>query len=186
MVNVRLYSKNQDCLTNYIPFQPIIISNSPFKVTDVNFHILTIAEEVKKLSKKERKNYKKQILAFQSAIASFTIFPLTSMANSTTVTVPATTLPNSAEAIPQELMDLMIGILKLFVASGVILAAILIVSAGIVLMVPKIAKIIDVKDWIVHIFRGLMVVLGATPLVFIIYYLSKMLFSSSGWYISPF
>jgi hypothetical protein len=186
MIELKISAKQHDPLVKYIPFKPINVSTSTLSVNDVNFHLLTLVEEVRQLPKKERIQLKRRILAFQSAIASFTIFPSISMANGTTVTIPATTIPKSAEGIPTELMDLMIGLLKLSVAAGVILSAILLVTAGMTLMFPKIAKAIDVKDWITNIFRGLLVVLGATPIVFIIYYLSKMLFSTSGWYISPF
>jgi hypothetical protein len=98
------------------------------------------------------------------------------------VTVPVTTLPNSAEGIPTEIMDLLIGLLKVSVAAGIILAAILLVGAGI----GKMFRMKDVNDWITDIIKGLVVVISATPLIFLIYYAATKLFSGSGWFVTPF
>jgi hypothetical protein len=173
--------KKQDHLVKYNSFQPINTSDT-LTVNEENFHISTLIEEVKNLPKKERSKLRKQIIAFQSAVASFSLFPLTSMANSTNVTVPVTTLPNSAEGIPTEIMDLLIGLLKVSVAAGIILAAILLVGAGI----GKMFRMKDVNDWITDIIKGLVVVISATPLIFLIYYAATKLFSGSGWFVTPF
>ena len=191
MISVNLYAKKQDCLTKYIPFQPITVSDSSVGTSNVNFHLPTLIEEVKQLPKKELKSYKKQIIAFQSAVASFMILKLPLMAKATTVTAPSTsapvtTLPNSADGIPVEIMELLIGLLKVSVATGIILAAILLVGAGITLMLPKAFRMKDVNDWITDIIKGLVVILTATPLIFLIYYAATKLFSGSGWFVTPF
>jgi Fe2+ transport system protein B len=180
-VNLRS-RKEQDHLVKYNLFQPITQSDSSIGISNVNFHIPTIIEEVKLLPKKERKSIKQQILTLQTTLASFMMYPLTSMANSTNQTVPVTTLPNSAEGIPPEIMELLIGLLKVSVAVGVVLAAILLVGAGI----GKMFRMKDVNDWITDIIKGLVTVLCATPLIFIIYYLATKLFSGSGWFVTPF
>jgi hypothetical protein len=182
MINVTLSAKKQDHLVKYHSFQHIKLSDSPIGISNVNFHIPTLIEEVKLLPKKERKSIKKEILTFQVTLASFMMFPLTSMANNTNQTVPVTTLPNSAEGIPPEIMELLIGLLKVSVAVGVVLAAILLVGAGI----GKMFRMKDVNDWITDIIKGLVTVLCATPLIFIIYYLATKLFAGSGWFVTPF
>lgn len=181
MVKVNLSVKKQDYLVKYNPFQPISVSDSTIGINNVNFHMQTLIEEVNQLPKKERSKIKQQILTFQATVATFLLLPLKSMANTST-SVPVTSLPNSAEGIPPEIMDLLIGLLKISVAVGVVLAAILLVSAGI----GKMFRMKEASKWTQDIIRGLVQILLSVPVVFIIYYVASLIFKGSGWFVSPF
>lgn len=184
MVKVLTFSvRERDPLVNYNPIQPITVSDSSIGFHNVNFHLPTLLEEVKNLKKKERNQYKKQIQTFLATSSSFLMLsPLMSTAKATNITVPATNIPKSAEGMPPEIMDLLIGLLVIAVGAGVVLAAILLVSAGI----GKMFRMKNASAWTVDILKGFTQILIAVPVVFVIYYVANLIFAGSGWFVNPF
>lgn len=184
MVKVLTFSaRERDPLVNYNPIQPITVSDSSIGIHNVNFHIPTLIEEVKTLKKKERNQYKKKIQTFLATASSFLMLsPLTLTAKATNTTVPVTNLPKSAEGMPPEIMDLLIGLLVIAVGTGVVLAAILLVSAG----VARMFRWKNASSWTVDILKGFTQILIAVPVVFVIYYVANLIFGSSGWFVNPF
>jgi hypothetical protein len=140
---------------------------------------------VKKLPKNKIRQYKKTIHTFIVTTSSFMMLPLRSMANTTVPTqqLGTTTLPQSATGIPPELLGLLLKLLVIAVGSAVIFAAILLVGAGVMKMLRK-RK--EANEWTTDILKGLIQILVAVPVVFLIYYVANLLFSTSGWFVSPF
>jgi hypothetical protein len=137
---------------------------------------------VKQLSKIEKKKYKKVLKAFLMTTNSFMILPLRSMANAS-IPVTATNLPQTAEGLPPELLALLLKLLIISVGAAIIISMILLVGAGVMKMFRK-KK--EANEWTVDIIKGLIQVLVAVPVVFLIYYVANNLFSGSGWFVSPF
>jgi hypothetical protein len=179
---VRLCVKNPDPLTNYCYSSPISIDDGTVGINSINFHIPTLLEEVKNLPRKKIKEYKRIIQTFLTTATSFMALPLKSMAN-TLPSTTASTLPTHAEGIPPELLDLLLKLLVISVGSAVIFAAILLVAAGVKRMLGN-RK--ESSEWTVDILKGLVQVMVAVPVVFMIYYVVSLLFKGSGWFISPF
>jgi hypothetical protein len=98
------------------------------------------------------------------------------------IPVGTTTLPQSATGMPPELLELLLMILKISVGAAVILAAILLVANA----VGKMFRLNGMTQWAKDIIRGLVQVLVAVPIVFLIYYVANLLFSGNGWFVSPF
>jgi hypothetical protein len=98
------------------------------------------------------------------------------------IPVGTTTLPNTATGMPPELLELLLTLLKISVGVAVILAAILLVANG----VGKMFRINGMTQWAKDIVRGLIQVIVAVPIVFLIYYVANLLFGHSGWFVSPF
>jgi Na+-driven multidrug efflux pump len=158
------------------------VNGESIPFNNVNFHIPTLIEEVKQLPKSEKKEYKRVLKTFLMTASSFMILPLRSMAASSVPTT-ATNLPKSAEGLPPELLALLLKLLVISVGASVILAAILLVGAGVMKMFRK-KK--EANEWTVDIIKGLIQILVAVPVVFLIYYVATNLFSGSGWFVSPF
>jgi hypothetical protein len=158
------------------------INRESIPFNNVNFHIPTLIEEVKQLSKSEKKEYKKVLKAFLMTVSSFMILPLRSMA-APSVPVTATNLPQTAEGLPPELLALLLKLLVISVGAAIILSMILLVGAGVMKMFRK-KK--EANEWTVDIIKGLIQILVAVPVVFLIYYVANNLFSGSGWFVSPF
>ncbi|MBT2730486.1 hypothetical protein J7E63_27040 [Bacillus sp. ISL-75] len=137
---------------------------------------------MKKLPKKKIKEYKRIVQTFLATASSFMVLPLKSMAN-TFPSTGASTLPTKAEGIPPELLELLLKLLVISVGSAVVFAAILLVAAGVKRMLGN-RK--ESNEWTVDIIKGLVQVMVAVPVVFLIYYVVSLLFSGSGWFISPF
>jgi type IV secretory pathway VirB2 component (pilin) len=110
------------------------------------------------------------------------ILPLKSMAASS-VPVGTTNLPQSAVGMPPELLQLLLQILKISVGTAVLLSMILLVGAGIMRMFRK-KK--EATEWTTDIVKGLIQILVAVPIVFLIYFVVNLLFSNNGWFVSPF
>jgi ABC-type Fe3+ transport system permease subunit len=187
-VLANLCVRNPDPLVKYQPFNPIEIDKQTVSfqgVNNVNFHIQTLIEEVKKTPRKELKEYRKTIRAFLATLSvSFLISPLRSMATGLPTTAQTgTNLPNSAEGLPPELFDILIKLLVIAVASAVILAIILLVVAGVMKMFRK-KK--EANEWTVDIVKGVIQVITAPTVIFLIYFIAHLLFGSSGWFVSPF
>jgi hypothetical protein len=152
------------------------------RINDINFHIPTLIEEVKNSSKNKIKQYKKTIQTFLITASSFMILPLKSMAASS-VPVGTTNLPQSAVGMPPELLQLLLQILKISVGTAVLLSMILLVGAGVMRMFRK-KK--EATEWTTDIVKGLIQILVAVPIVFLIYFVVNLLFSNNGWFVSPF
>jgi hypothetical protein len=184
MVLVKLCVKKPDTLVNYHFTNPLVIEQESVKINTVNFHIPTLLEEVKQLPKSKLKQSKKVIKTFLVTATSLTILPLRSMANELTPTqqIGTTTLPQSAIGMPPELLELLLTLLKISVGAAVILSAILLVINAI----GKMFRISGMTQWAKDIVRGLIQVLVAVPIVFLIYYVANLLFGHSGWFVSPF
>lgn len=177
MVLVNLCVKERSPLVKYNLSNPIVINESV--TNDVNFQELL--KEVRQLPKNKIKEYKKNIKLFLVTATSFMMLPLRSMAESSIPT--ATNLPKTATGMPPELLDLMLKLLVISVGTAVILSMILLVGAAVMKMFRK-KK--EANEWTVDIIKGLIQVLVAVPIVFLIYYVANMLFSSNGWFVSPF
>jgi hypothetical protein len=178
--------KNPNTLVNYHYSEPIVIEKETVRFNNVNFHIPTLIKEVKSFPKSRIKQYKKTIQTFLVTASSFLIqSPLKSMANTTAHTqqLGTTTLPDRATGIPPELFELLIKLLVIAVGSAVIFAAILLVGAGVMKMLRK-RK--EANEWTTDILKGLIQILVAVPVVFLLYYVANQLFSTSGWFVSPF
>jgi hypothetical protein len=175
MVLVNLCVKNPSSLVKYHFTNPIIIERE-----DVNFHIPTL-EEVKKLPKQKLKEYKKIAKAFLATVTTFLILPLRSMAQSS-IPVGTTTLPNSVTGMPPELLELFKTILEISVGAAFFLAAILMVVNA----MGRMFRLNGMTQWAKDIIRGLIQVMVAVPIVFLIYYVANLLFSGNGWFVSPF
>jgi hypothetical protein len=175
VVLVNLCVKNPNSLVNYCFTNTIVIEQE-----NVNFHIPTL-EEVRQLPKKKRREYQRIAKSFLATATTFLILPLRSMAQSS-VPVGTTTLPQSATGMPPELLELLLTLLKISVGAAVILAAILLVFNA----VGKMFRLNGMTQWAKDIIRGLVQVLIAVPVVFLIYYVANLLFSGNGWFVSPF
>ncbi|MEH7116011.1 hypothetical protein V7128_01130 [Neobacillus vireti] len=174
--------KNPAPFVNYKFINPIIIEQETVRLNNINFHIPTLIKEVKQLPKSKIKHYKKTIQTFLITASSFTMLPLKSMAASS-VPVGTTNLPESATGMPPELLQLLIQILKISVGTAVLLSMILLVGAGVMRMFRK-KK--EATEWTTDIVKGLIQILIAVPIVFLIYFVVNLLFSNSGWFVSPF
>jgi FtsH-binding integral membrane protein len=162
-------------LVNYNFTNPFVIEENT-----VNFRMPTL-EEVKNLPKQKRKEYRTIAKSFLATATTFLMLPLRSMAQSS-VPTGTTTLPQTATGMPPELLELLLMLLKISVGAAVILAAILLVANA----VGKMFRLNGMTQWAKDIIRGLIQVLIAVPVVFLIYYLANLLFSGNGWFVSPF
>ena len=113
------------------------------------------------------------------------VLPLRSMAASSVPTqqIGTTNLPTSVDGMPPELLKLLLDLLKISVGTAVILSAILLVGAGVMRMLRK-KK--EATEWTTDIVKGLIQILVAVPIVFLIYFVVNLLFSNNGWFVSPF
>lgn len=150
---------------------------SSFTVNE-NFQIQLYVEEVENLSNKQRKQFKKTHKAFISTTISFLSLSSRSMAQSLTQNpnIPTT-------GLPPDLMQPIMELLQLSIKASLILAAILLVSAGVLRMFGKSEKAIA---WVKDIIKGLVQILIATPIVFLIYYVVTLLFGDFTAFKSPF
>jgi hypothetical protein len=181
MVLVNLCVRKPDSLISYHFTNPIVIEQESMSINNVNFHMPTMLKEVKQSTKSKLRQYKKAIQTFLITTASFMMLPLRSMAN-TVIPTGTTTLPQSATGMPPELLELLLTLLKISVGAAVILAAILLVANAI----GRMFRINGMTQWAKDIVKGLIQVMVAVPIVFLIYYVANLLFSQSGWFVSPF
>jgi hypothetical protein len=181
MVLVNLCVRNPDSFVNYHFTNSLVIERESMSINNVNFHIPKLVKEVKKLPKSKIHQYKQITQTFLATALSFTMLPLRSMAN-TSIPTGTTTLPQSATGMPPELLDLLLTLLKISVGAAVILAAILLVANAI----GRMFRISGMTQWAKDIVKGLVQVLVAVPIVFLIYYVANLLFSGNGWFVSPF
>jgi hypothetical protein len=181
MVLVNLCVKNPDSSVNYHFTNSLVIERESRSINNVNFHIPTLVEEVKQLPKSKIHQYKQITQTFLATTISFTMLPLRSMAN-TSIPTGTTTLPQSATGMPPELLELLLTLLKISVGAAVILAAILLVANAI----GRMFRISGMTQWAKDIIKGLVQVLVAVPIVFLIYYVANLLFNGNGWFVSPF
>ena len=157
-----------------------------FKVDDepVNFHIPTLLEEVKHLKRKEKKQYKKIITSFlTTAVATLTLSSK-SMANTAQApqSISVTNLPTSVD-VPTELMEIMSNLLVISTSAAVFICIGMLILAG---LLRTMRKKKEATEWTSDIIKGLVQVIVAAPLVFLIYYVASSLFAGTGWFINPF
>ena len=185
MTLVRLCVKKPDTLVNYHYCKPFTIEQETVRINTVNFHIPTLIKEVEMSSHAKIKQYKKIIQTFLTTASSFMVLPLRSMAASSVPTqqIGTTNLPTSVDGMPPELLKLLLDLLKISVGTAVILSAILLVGAGVMRMLRK-KK--EATEWTTDIVKGLIQILVAVPIVFLIYFVVNLLFSNNGWFVSPF
>jgi hypothetical protein len=164
-------------LVKYNFANPIIIGDTP-----VNFHPEIITEEVKTLSLKGKKKFQKVAKTFLMTTLTFLMSSSKSMAETLNKTE---TLPTSSVGMPPELMEFMMTTLVIIIGVGIILAAILFASAGIMRMLGK-KRRKEAEEWSVDIIKGLFQILVSVPIVFIIYYIVSMALKGSGMFVSPF
>jgi hypothetical protein len=162
-----------------------VVGDDTLTLNNVNFHIPTLLEEVKRLPKSKVKEYKTILKTFLVTASSFLILPLRSMAE-TSIPVGqmgTTNLPQTATGMPPELLELLLMLLKISVGAAVILSAICLVFAGVLRMFRK-KK--EANEWTVDIIKSIVQILVAVPIVFMIHYVANLLFSGNGWFVSPF
>ena len=176
-MKLNLCVKNPNNLINYNLSDSITINGDT-----VNFHQEIIMEEVKKLTKKQKKKFQQVAKTFLLTTVSFLSLSSKSMAASSN---PPTVTPAVSAAMPPELMEFMMMALGMTVGVGVILSAILFASAGIMKMMGK-KRRKDAEEWSVDIIKGFTQVLLSTPIIFLIYYIVSTTLKGSGWFISPF
>jgi hypothetical protein len=181
----RLCVKQPDPQIKYHYSDPIAFNEEKVELFHLNFHIPTLLKEAKKLPRKKVKEYKKTIQTFLMTASSFLVLPLRSMANTgVSPNVPATsTLPNHAEGIPPEILELLLKLLVISVGTAMIFGIILLVAAGVQRMLGN-KK--GATEWTTDIIRGLIQVMIASPVVFLVYYIISLLFRGSGWFVTPF
>lgn len=180
-MKVNLYVRDQKEYLNY-HFTSFTLENEI-----INFHIPTLLKEVSQLTRKEKKQYKKIITSFLVTAGSIFLSASKSMANGVqqsplSVTVPATTLPTSV-GLPPELMEIMSTLLVITTGAAVMICIGMLVLAGILRAMRK-RK--ESSEWTVDIVKGLVQVIMAAPVVFLIYYIATILFGGSTWFVSPF
>lgn len=190
-LTLNLCTRKQDPSVNYNLFNQININEENVKVDTVNFHIPTLVKEVKGLKKSERRKLKTVAQTFITTSTSFLLLSSKSMANTVQSVnlnqvqpTTGTHLPTSGIGMPPELLELMLTILVIIVGAAIILSIIFLVLAGTMRFIPKRKK--EASEWTVDIVKGLVQVLMAPAIVFLIYYLASKLFANSGWFISPF
>ena len=182
MIKVNLCVKEPQEFNNY--------KLTTFYVSDDAGNFQTqIEEEVKHLSKKERKKYQKIAMSFVVTMGSFMAFASKSMAATSPLppfgqATPVTTLPSGvATGIPPELMEILTGALVLMVGVSVVLCIGMLMAAGVL---RALRKKKEATDWTVDIIKGLTQVIVSAPVVYLIYYVSVKMFAGSGWFITPF
>lgn len=174
---LNLSVRKQDSLVDYNFSNPIVIGEHP-----VNFHPKIIMEEVKSLSQSGKKKFQKVAKTFLMTTLTFLASSSRSMAEQLN---PTDGLPTTAAGVPPELMEFMMTALFIVVGVGVVLSAILMVSAGIMRMLGK-KRRKDAEEWTIDILKGFTQILLGTPIIFLIYYIVSMTLKTSGWFISPF
>lgn len=182
MMKVNLCVRKPKEYLNYVPFNSISIA------PPVNFQ-LEVVEEVNKLPKLKKKQYRKIAASFLMTLASIIPFGSKSMASTlqqsqlNPVATTVTSLPTSQVGIPAELASFLSGGLVTMVAVAVVLCIGMLIAAGVL---RALRKRKEASEWTVDIVKGLTQIILSAPLVFLIYFVATMLFSGSGWFISPF
>lgn len=144
--------------------------NYKFKEESPHFLEQITVEEVKSLSRRDKKRLLK--------VYKTTFLTCVSLLVLTTPTFAAT----EGVSVPKDLMDTVITIQLIAVLIGVGLAKIFLIMAGITRMLRK-EKIS--KEWTVDIIKGLAQVLTAPVIVMLLTFVVNLLFGQSEWFISP-
>ena len=170
-IRVNLCVRKSDKSINY--------NFSSFMVNQIeNFQMKLYVEEVKNLSHKQKKQFKKTHKVFIATAISFLNLSSRSMAQSLT---PNPNVPTVG--LPPDLMTSITELLQFSLKASILLAIILLLAAGILRMFGKTEKAIE---WSKDIIKGLVQVLIATPVVFLIYYVVTLMFGDFTAFKSPF
>ena len=156
-----------------------------FEANDsVNFHIPTLLKEVSQSTRKQKRQYKKIITSFLATASSTLLLSSKSMANSVppSQSIPVTKLPTTAD-VPAELMEIMSTLLVISTSLAVFICIGMLILAG---LLRALRKRKESTEWTTDIIKGLVQVIVAAPLVFLIYYVASSLFGGTGWFINPF
>lgn len=182
MMKVNLCVREPKEFLNYVPFESMTVGN-------VNFHLPILLKEVKHLPKVRKKHFKKIAVSFLTTLGSIVVLGSKSMAN----TLPpsslnqtgqvTTNLPTGTMGIPPELSQFLSSSLLIMVSVAVVLCIGMLIAAGVL---RALRKRKEASEWTVDIVKGLTQVILAAPIVFLIYFIATILFSGTGWFISPF
>lgn len=180
---VNLCVKKQDELIKYNNFNQLVFRQAE-ESANVNFQFLTI-KEVKSLPKKTKKKYYKIAVSFLVTIATYMVSVSKSMASTV---LPSTSngiinIPVTAHGLPPELMQIFGTGLVILVAVAVLLCMAMLMGAG---LLRAMRKKKEASEWTGDIIKGLVQVLLAPPIIFLIFYIATILFTGSSWFINPF
>lgn len=145
----------------------------------VNFPIM-IVEEVKNLSKPERRQLKLITKSFLMTAGSFLTLTSRSMANTLQ---PVPTGQIALGGIPKELFQPLIEILGTALGVSLALAVLLFIAAGILRMLRK-KK--EATEWTTDIIKGFIQILIAIPLIFLLYYAATLILGNFTSFLNPF
>ncbi|MCA1025698.1 hypothetical protein LCM23_06310 [Cytobacillus kochii] len=154
----------------------------------LNYHLSTfylnenftmgLVKEVENLSPKQRKYIKRNIQLFISTTASFLTLSSKSMASA-----QITHSEQVITGIPTELLQTTQELIGLAVGSSVLLTILLLIGAG---TLRQFRKKKEASEWTVDIIKGFIQIMIATPLVFILYYLTTIILGNFAQFSQPF
>lgn len=176
-MQVNFYVKNPKDYLNY-HFTSFEANES------INFHIPTLLKEVSQSTRKQKKQYRKIIASFLATVSSTLLLSSKSMANTNlqSQSIPVTKLPTTVD-VPPELMEIMSTLLVISTSLAVFICIGMLILAG---LLRTMKKRKEATEWTSDIIKGLVQVIVAAPLVFLIYYVASSLFGGTGWFINPF
>jgi hypothetical protein len=149
-----------------------------FKINELNFQ--TMVKEVKLLKPKQKKKYQKIAKSLIAGTLSFISLSSKSMAAPST---SSAINPMAIGGIPQEILEPLITLLATALGLSVALAMVLMISAGILRMLRQKEKAIS---WTTDIIKGLIQVLIAIPVVFLLYFIVTSLLGDFTIFTKPF
>jgi hypothetical protein len=170
-ITVNLCVKEQSPYLNY--------HFSSFQVGEVNFPNKITVEEVKNLPSRERKQYIRILKATISTTISFLSLSSKSMAGA--MTTGTQQVVNTG--LPLDLIEPILELIKLALGGSVLLTVLLLIGAG---AMRQFRKKKESAEWTNDIIRGFIQILIATPLVFLLYYVTTLLLGNFGQFLNPF
>lgn len=160
-LTVNLCVKNPE---NYINYKL-----TSFEVNKaVNFPIEINVEEVMKLSKKEKKKYKRIAKSFLMTILAFPTLTSKSMA-ATFITTPSQN--TMGLLIPPDFLTTCMTIIATFIALAVVAAIVFFILAGVMRMLKQKKFAID---WTSDIIHGFAQILVAVPIILLLFFLTVL------------
>jgi len=135
---------------------------------NINFPIKITAEEVMKLSKKEKKEYKKTARNFLLSVLAFPIFTSKSMAAPLKITPSQNTM---GLLIPPDFITTCMTIILTFIILAVVAAIVLLILAGVMRMMKQKKFAIE---WTSDIIHGFAQVLVALPIILLLFFLTVL------------
>lgn len=153
---------------------------SSFKVDSIVNFPNQILEEVRNLSKKEKREYSKIAKSFLMTSMSFLTLSSKSMAN--TLNAPQTQ-QTIVSGIPTDFISPIMELIGMAIGASLALSVILLIAAGIMRQFRKKKESIE---WSNDIIRGFLQILVATPVIFLLYYLTTLLLGNFTEFLKPF